>query len=82
MQATLEKGQIDEAQMSHASLVVKELRARLKRRGVSGKEASPLDRLPAPRRKFYQQMFQIIYECAANKTVAKALIDRILEKAS
>jgi len=41
-------------------------------------ERSPLDRLPPQKRKMYEHMFELIYECSANRTAAKALINRIL----
>ena len=40
--------------------------------------SSPLMRLPEDRRKTYQYFFDLIYECSVNRSVAKALIDRIL----
>jgi molecular chaperone HtpG len=42
--------------------------------------SSPLARLPADRRAFYEEMFRLIYECSSNRAAAKALVDRILEK--
>lgn len=43
-------------------------------------ESSPLMRLPKARRKMYEQFFELIYQCSANRVAAKALIDRILVK--
>lgn len=43
-------------------------------------EASPLNRLPEAERAMYERMFDLIYECAVNRSAAKALIDRILLK--
>lgn len=40
--------------------------------------ASPLDRLTPDRRAFYEEMFSLIYECSANRTAAKSLVDRIM----
>ena len=42
--------------------------------------SSPLMRLPEEQRKSYECFFELIYECSANRTVAKSLIDRILLK--
>lgn len=39
---------------------------------------SPLTRLPEGQRKTYEQLFELVYECSANKSAAKALVDRIL----
>ncbi|MGX5851504.1 ATP-binding protein [Mesorhizobium sp. PL10] len=42
--------------------------------------ASPLKRLPEEKRKTFEQFFELIYECSANRIAAKSLIDRILLK--
>lgn len=42
--------------------------------------AAPLAVLPPSKQKMYQHLFDLIYECAANQTAAKALVDRILVK--
>jgi molecular chaperone HtpG len=41
---------------------------------------SPLDRLPRTHRQAYQKVFSLIYECAPNRTVAKAIVDRIMTR--
>jgi len=41
---------------------------------------SPLARLPPEKRAMYEHLFDLVYECSANRTAAKALIDRILLK--
>ncbi len=40
----------------------------------------PLERLPDGERAFFQRLVKIIYSHAANKSAAKALVDRILER--
>ena len=42
--------------------------------------SSPLMRLPDTKRKIYEQVFGLIYECSSSRSSAKALIDRILLK--
>ena len=42
--------------------------------------AAPLATLPQAKQKMYQHLFDLIYECSANQTAAKALVDRILVK--
>ena len=42
--------------------------------------ASPLDRLPADRRSWYEEMFAMIYECSVNRAAAKSLVDRMMAK--
>jgi len=39
---------------------------------------SPLTRLPDEQRRNYEQLFELVYECSANKSAAKSLVDRIL----
>lgn len=44
-----------------------------------GMEASsPLTRLPEAKRVWYEHFFELVYECSANRTAAKALVDRIM----
>jgi hypothetical protein len=43
-------------------------------------EDSPLALLPPRKRSLYGQMFELIYDCAASRVAAKALVDRILER--
>lgn len=40
--------------------------------------ASPLMRLSAKQRALYQNFFELVYECSANRVAAKSLIDRIM----
>lgn len=41
---------------------------------------SPLARLPPKKREMYEHFFELVYQCAANRIAAKALVDRILRK--
>ena len=41
--------------------------------------SSPLMRLPAAKRKSYENFFDLVYQCSTNRTAAKALVDRILQ---
>lgn len=43
-------------------------------------EDSPLADLPKAKRKMYEHLFSLIYECSANRVAAKSLVDRILDK--
>jgi Histidine kinase-, DNA gyrase B-, and HSP90-like ATPase len=42
--------------------------------------AAPLAHLPPAKRKMYEHLFALIYDCSTNQVAAKALIDRILRK--
>jgi molecular chaperone HtpG len=44
------------------------------------RESSPLAHLPRVHRQAYQQVFSLIYECAPNRSVAKAIVDRIITR--
>lgn len=39
---------------------------------------SPLGHLPVGKRRMYEHLFELVYECSANRTAAKALVDRML----
>lgn len=43
-------------------------------------EKSPLSRLPKTQRQAYQKIFSLIYECAPNRSVAKAIVDRVMNR--
>ena len=45
-----------------------------------GRASSPLAGLPAAKRKMYEHLFALIYECSSNRVAAKSLVDRILLK--
>jgi hypothetical protein len=47
--------------------------------GANG-PAAPLADLPPAKRKMYEHLFALIYQCSANQVAAKALVDRILTK--
>src|SRR5262249_40933967 len=49
---------------------------------VTGEDsaASPLAHLSRTQRQAYQQVFSLIYECAPNRSVAKAIVDRIIAR--
>lgn len=42
--------------------------------------AAPLRRLRKDKRQLYERMFDLIYQCSANRVAAKTLVDRILER--
>lgn len=46
----------------------------------SAAPAVPLANLPPAKRKMYEHLFCLIYQCSANQVAAKSLIDRILMK--
>ena len=60
---------------------VQELRVELKHSiEVNGSETSPLAALPARKRKMYEHLFELVYECSVNRVAAKTLVDRMLKK--
>lgn len=59
---------------------VKRVRKKLADAVGAKQEVSPLAELPAPKRKMYEHLFALIYECSANRIAAKSLVDRILLK--
>lgn len=59
----------------HASL-----RRRLTRASVGKYSAPVLRRLSAERRRAYEQIFSLMYDCASNMRGAKELVDRVLDR--
>jgi len=59
---------------------VRAIRSRLSEALGMALEDSPLAELPKAKRKMYEHLFSLIYECSANRVAAKSLVDRILEK--
>ena len=45
-------------------------------------EGGIFERLPARKRATYREVFDLIYDCSVNRTAAKNLIDRMLERLS
>lgn len=64
---------------SKLSSKINRLRVRISGLTKNGEE-SPLALLPPKKRSQYGHMFELIYECSANRVAAKALVDRILER--
>lgn len=60
--------------------IIQRLRTQLERLADRSPIAAPLSRLSQPQRKMYEHLFGLIYECSANRSAAKALVDRILTK--
>jgi len=59
---------------------IRRLRSRVDRLARRAPTAAPLSRLSPSQRTMYEHFFGLIYECSANRTAAKALVDRILIK--
>lgn len=59
---------------------VRKIRAKLEKALQIKLEDSPLADLPSAKRKMYEHLFSLIYECSANRIAAKSLVDRILQK--
>ena len=59
---------------------VKAVKARLNQAIGHAVEKSPLAALPRAKRKMYEHLFSLIYECSANRVAAKSLVDRIVQR--
>ncbi len=56
-------------------------RARAALKGLAeGVEADPLGHFKPKERAQYQQIFELIYECSANRIAARALVDRLIAR--
>ncbi|MHA7820278.1 MAG: ATP-binding protein [Erythrobacter sp.] len=60
--------------------VIDDIRTRLGDVTETDAVTSPLERMSPDRRELYEEMFSLIYECSVNRSAAKALVDRILQK--
>lgn len=71
---------LDRAQDSALERIatLRETLERVERAATKG--GSPLDRLTAERRAWYEEMFGLIYENSVNRAAAKSLVDRIMAK--
>ena len=65
---------------THLKPQVEALESDLKQALGSNVPAAPLASLPSAKRKMYEHLFALIYDCSTNQVAAKALIDRILVK--
>jgi molecular chaperone HtpG len=59
---------------------VRAVKARLNQAMGTASENSPLAHLPRAKRKMYEHLFSLIYECSANRIAAKSLVDRIVQR--
>jgi hypothetical protein len=59
---------------------VRAVKARLNQALGISLEQSPLADLPRAKRKMYEHLFSLIYECSTNRVAAKSLVDRIVER--
>lgn len=76
--ATLDS--LEKRQAQKLTRVIEKLRALLNRIADRSPATSPLSRLGRAQRTMYEHLFGLIYDCSANRTAAKALVDRILLK--
>jgi hypothetical protein len=56
------------------------LKAELATVATTNAAGDPLDHLPPEEREFFQRLVKMIYDHSVNKSAAKALVDRILER--
>lgn len=69
---------------SRQSLVrsLRRLRGEYTRVRRENREAKQLARLPRYRRRVYEDIFSLIYDCSSNPSAAKALVDKIMRRLS
>jgi hypothetical protein len=74
---------LEEAEKQSASDTVQELRIAVERAAADSQTvAEPLLQIPEAERQAYLHFFELVYECSVNRQVAKALVDRILQRVS
>ena len=57
---------------------VRRLRKLLTKHRKEVKRKNALGHLAGPKKRIYEEVFSLIYECSSNQSAAKTLIDRIL----
>jgi molecular chaperone HtpG len=73
-------GQLDPQTQQGLSLCVRDLRRSVKSVLRNAPTKTVLAHLPAPKRRAYERMLALIYECSPNQSAAKVLVDKILAK--
>ncbi|BCH31850.1 hypothetical protein MesoLjLc_37800 [Mesorhizobium sp. L-8-10] len=79
MRKAMDADAIDEGLHDEMSATVALVEAELARVGGSA-TIDPLDMIAEDKREAYRQMFNLIYECSANRVAAKSLVDRIIQR--
>jgi Histidine kinase-, DNA gyrase B-, and HSP90-like ATPase len=59
---------------------IRRLRGTLLKNIQSRRKATAFARLPAAKKRAYEQVLSLVYECSSNQTTAKRLVDRILAR--
>jgi molecular chaperone HtpG len=65
---------------SHLEASAAAVRDELQRQFTEPPASTPLGHLPTAKRRMYEHLFGLVYECSTNRVAAKALVDRILIK--
>lgn len=76
------KGDLDPSVEDRLAATVMTLERDLEKALCARATATPLSHLTPAKRKMYEHLFSLIYDCSANQVAAKVLIDRILRKLS
>lgn len=71
---------LDEDARSDLRLTVKRMERSASKLADARFVAKPLATLPAPKRRIYEQVLALVYECSPNQVVAKSLVDKMLSK--
>ncbi|WP_326522950.1 ATP-binding protein [Sphingomonas sp.] len=79
MRKVLDAEALEEGRRATLENEVAAVEAELARVG-GGVEADPLDMVPKGERATYRKVFELIYECSANRVAAKALVDRMIQR--
>lgn len=79
MRRALETEGVEEGPRQQMRDRIAEVEAELERVG-EGAATDPLDLVAEGERETYRQVFNLIYECSANRVAAKSLVDRIIQR--
>jgi molecular chaperone HtpG len=79
MRKVLDAEAVEPARRARIEAAIAGVEADLDRLG-GGEVVDPLGMIAEDKRESYRQVFNLIYECSANRVAAKSLVDRILQR--
>ncbi|HYK01805.1 MAG TPA: ATP-binding protein [Thermoanaerobaculia bacterium] len=80
MSKLVSSGVLSEGQRADLQQRVRKLEGQLGRVDATDRKAAPLERLAPHRRRAYQEVFSLLYDCAPDARAARDLVDRMLSQ--
>ena len=80
MEKVIHSGLLHERQRALLARRLNVLKKRVLSTSQVNNEENPLGNVPAAKRRIYEEIIGLIYECSANRVAAKSLVDKILAR--